>query len=298
MSITDENNIQSYSIRGVVESMGYNWHSDDYFIGTPDLGLSLNVKEPYKKDFYTLVVLLEGWMTFKFDDELVTLDENGFFALNPGRICLFVDKSEDCKTQIIFFTKEFLDNTGYHHFIIELFQYFSTQLCGQIKLSKNEVSRIEPVYNLLLMKRGVIEEENLHFEVIRSLIMAYILEFSSVCLPNLNTILNSRNIELTNDFKKLVFKNCIKEKGVEFYANQLCVTTNHLFKIIKSTTGRTPKYFIDITMIALAKIQLKKEALTISEVASNFPFSDLQSFSKFFKKHTGLSPLSYRLSKK
>ncbi|MCT4206136.1 AraC family transcriptional regulator [Elizabethkingia anophelis] len=290
----NDENIPIYSIIDAAKCLGYDWwYSNDYFIGTEDISITLS-EEPYKKDFYTLIIQLEGWLTFKIDDKLITLEENSFFALDSERICYNFDKSENCKIQIVLFTKEFLDSTGYHHFIIELFQYFSDHLNGQLKLSKNEVNRIIPLYNLLLLKRETIED-NLYIEIIRSLIMTYILEFSHICLPNVDTINSTRNIELSNNFKKSVFKNCLKEKNVKFYADELCVTSNHLFKIIKSTTGRTPKHFIDFTIISLAKIQLKKESITISEAASLFPFSDLQSFSKFFKKHTGLSPQSYRL---
>ncbi len=70
---------------------------------------------------------------------------------------------------------------------------------------------------------------------------------------------------------------------MQFYADALYVSSKYLHNVIKTTTGQPPKYFIDSAIISLAKYQLKNTSLTISEVAGAFPFSDLHSFSKFFK---------------
>jgi AraC-like DNA-binding protein len=39
---------------------------------------------------------------------------------------------------------------------------------------------------------------------------------------------------------------------------------------------------------------LREPELSIQEIAEKLSFSDQSSFGKFFKKHTGISPLKYR----
>jgi transcriptional regulator GlxA family with amidase domain len=46
--------------------------------------------------------------------------------------------------------------------------------------------------------------------------------------------------------------------------------------------------------IEMAARMLRDPELTIQQVAEAMSFSDQSSFGKFFKKHTGLSPLKYR----
>ena len=48
----------------------------------------------------------------------------------------------------------------------------------------------------------------------------------------------------------------------------------------------------------LAATMLRDPDLTIQQVAEKMSFSDQSSFGKFFKKHTGMSPMKYRTNLK
>lgn len=286
-----------FNIREEVEYMGYKWEAEDYFIGMDHISSEPQFKEPHVINFYMLIVQIQGWVELRIDDELIRLEENSFFALSPGHVCQYICQSEDSKEQIVFFTKNFLFSTfdNNHHYE-ELFHYFSKHLSHHHKLSDNDVKEISYLYNALLNKRKD-KATKLNVELIRMLISTYILEFSNLCIKEASKTLNTRSTELVNGFKKLVFHNCLKEKNMQFYADALYVSSKYLHNVIKTTTGQPPKYFIDSAIISLAKYQLKNTSLTISEVAGTFPFSDLHSFSKFFKKHTGVSPFEYRTNR-
>jgi AraC-like DNA-binding protein len=86
----------------------------------------------------------------------------------------------------------------------------------------------------------------------------------------------------------------MREHRLPFYAEQLFVTPKYLIQVIKKITGKTPGELIDEALITAAKIQLNDKSLSIKSISDHLSFADQQSFSKFFKKHVGLSPLTFR----
>ncbi|MDV4044802.1 AraC family transcriptional regulator [Elizabethkingia anophelis] len=289
-----KHNIPLSGIKEVTNRMGYTWHSEDYFIGTGDVTFTNQLKEAHKINFYAVIVQLDGWIELKVDGRVIRLEKNSFFAIAPGHVCQGISRSDNSNNQTIFFTEKFLCFSFYYNYYAGLFHNFSNYFNNHIKLNATESSKVNSLFTALLEKRDQVDSE-FQIEIIKNLLTAYVLEFTYIYRQNANIQQDTRYLNITKIFKKLVYDNCLQEKSIEYYANALCVSPKHLFRIIKSTTGNSPKYFIDITLVSFAKIELKNQHLTISEVASSFPFSDLQSFSKFFKKHVGISPIEYRL---
>ena len=52
----------------------------------------------------------------------------------------------------------------------------------------------------------------------------------------------------------------------------------------------TPLQYRDNLIVKKAKVLLKLEEITISEISEILGFTDVAYFSRFFKKHVGMSP--------
>ena len=78
------------------------------------------------------------------------------------------------------------------------------------------------------------------------------------------------------------------------YAEQLHVSPNHLNKVVKSRTGKSPSVWIDERVILEAKVLLFQSDLTISQIAHEMGFEDASGFGKLFKKYTQTSPTDFR----
>lgn len=102
---------------------------------------------------------------------------------------------------------------------------------------------------------------------------------------------------ITLSFFKLVTKNYAQQHYIDFYADALCISTKHLNRTIKETTGKTPHSIICDEITIQAMVMLEDESLSIGQIASNLNFSDQASFCKFFKKQKGVSPMIYRRKK-
>ena len=97
-------------------------------------------------------------------------------------------------------------------------------------------------------------------------------------------------------FGELLMENIRKETSVEFYAERLCISKQYLSLIVKEKTQVSVGKIIAIMRIEEASRLLRNPDLTLQQVAEKLSFSDQSSFGKFFKKHSGMTPMKYRQS--
>ena len=103
-----------------------------------------------------------------------------------------------------------------------------------------------------------------------------------------------RSDGILKEFSELLAQHIQKETSVGFYAEKLCISKQYLSLIVKEKMKVTIGTVLSAMRTEIAARMLRDPDLTIQQVAENMSFSDQSSFGKFFKKHTGLSPLRYR----
>ena len=101
----------------------------------------------------------------------------------------------------------------------------------------------------------------------------------------------------TEKFKDLVAEHYLTKRQVNDYAQMLCVTPNHLNKTIKKVTGKTASLLISEMILMEAKVLLTQTNMNVAEIALFLSFEDASYFTRFFKKHTFLTPLEFRKMK-
>jgi len=104
----------------------------------------------------------------------------------------------------------------------------------------------------------------------------------------------TRRNQVFEQFLKLVSEYHDTERGVAFYAEKLCLTPKYVSKLVKETSGRSAPDWIDSFVILEAKNLLKYSDMPIKEIVYRLHFPNPSVFHKFFKAHTGLTPLQYR----
>ena len=103
-----------------------------------------------------------------------------------------------------------------------------------------------------------------------------------------------RSKAVFNGFISLVSEFHTQERGVAFYADKLCLTPKYLSRLVKSASGKSAPEWIDTYIILEAKNMLKYSDIPIKEIVNRLHFPNQSTFHKFFKAHTGLTPLRYR----
>ena len=72
------------------------------------------------------------------------------------------------------------------------------------------------------------------------------------------------------------------------------ITPRYLSTIVQAVSGETAKNIIDKHVILEIKVLLESTELSIQEIANRLQFPDQSFFGRYFKKHTGISPMNYR----
>lgn len=250
---------------------------------------------PYRADYFCIFMIQKGDVTFRLDDKSYEVSK-GDIVFCPMLETFWVDEiSEDYHAKYIFFSLDFISDAG--------FNYKSNNVLKSLSSDPTHIIRNEPdVYrklNFHLDELQVLndkEKDNYYFnEMIWHHFSLVIYEIDNYFkkTEKLHVVTN-REDELTTSFFKLVQEHFKEEHNVQFYADKLFISRKYLTKVINKTVFKSPRDIIHQVLAVEARLLLRNPNLNVNEVASQLSFSDQASFSKFFKKHTGRSPLEYR----
>lgn len=112
-------------------------------------------------------------------------------------------------------------------------------------------------------------------------------------LMNLKTTVGHKH-EIFIRLIQLIDAHYTEERGVEFYADKLCLSPKYLSALSKSVCGFTVQELIFKSIIRKSISLLKNTQKNIQEIADFFNFPNASYFGTFFKEQTGMSPQQYR----
>ena len=104
----------------------------------------------------------------------------------------------------------------------------------------------------------------------------------------------SRQETLVRKFFDLLIDSYETKRNVSYYADKLCISPKYLTTVVKSVSNRPVQSWINEVILVSAKRYIMTTELTINQIADRLHFHTTSSFVRFFRVHTGLSPLEYR----
>lgn len=262
-------------------------------INKTNYNITLNI--PYRSDYFTLILIEKGSVRFRLDNTSYQTYEGDVIFCPMAETFWIEEISDDYDANYIFFSVKYISEAG--------FNYKSNDVLKSLSSDPTNIIRNEPdLYRKInfhldeLKTLNNTEKENYYFnEMIWHHFSLVILEIDNYFKKTEKTAqLTYREDEITTSFFILVRQNFKEQHNVQFYADQLFISRKYLTKVINKTMHKSPRDIIHQVLIIEAKILLKDSNANVGEVASQLKFSDLASFSKFFKKHTGQSPLKYK----
>ena len=255
-------------------------------------------EKPFRMDYYAFCICTQGEIDLKINTIKYKISVGSLFCSAPSTIVHFLNATNDFQMQLVFFEKNFLLTNITDPFIIEKMGLFQKDLYSIVNTSKKNTEVLLDIVEKLKEKeinRGVFTQQ-----IIRTLIFYLLLEIGEIIQnTNPNTIAgNDSQINLYLRFNKLIQKNILKQKSVQFYANLLCISNKYLIEVTKKTTGKTPHQVLDESLLKEAFVLLGNPELSVSEIAYKLQFNSISAFGRFFKKQTTISPSEYRSGKK
>lgn len=95
-----------------------------------------------------------------------------------------------------------------------------------------------------------------------------------------------------------LFRDYREERSLVAYAQRQQITANHLSKVVKRVSGRSPSEWIVNYTILKIKGLLQSSETPINIIADEFNFANSSFFAQYFKKYTGITPRAYRAKKR
>lgn len=104
----------------------------------------------------------------------------------------------------------------------------------------------------------------------------------------------SRKTRQLEKFRSLIDRDFKKQHSLPTYANEIGVTVGHLSRLCREVLGKSSLDVINARIIQEAERELVYTSISIQQLASELGFEDDAYFTRFFKKHTGVSPKVFR----
>ena len=166
-----------------------------------------------------------------------------------------------------------------------------------LHLTLEEQSWINDCYALI--SRRVTQKPSRYMrEAAESLVRAFYFEICNLLdervRPTEQTKAQTRAYAIFDQFIRLVSEHYKRERSVEWYSSEMCLTPKHLSEVVKQVSGRTAGQWITTLVIIEIKSLLQNTSLSIKEITDEMNFPNQSFLGKYFKNVEGISPSDYR----
>lgn len=237
----------------------------------PDYSYSLK-----SRDYHLITFVSQGKGSFEIEDKVYEIKANQLFIIPAGYWFKYTaDTNEPWRYSWIGFLgikSNFIYQAAERHQFVydcQNAKQYETIIATILESSGNTFSSFLKINGLMYSLLGDLTEE----------------------IGILNPSTNQQLSSLARHFMDLHYHDPIQMTDVAEFVG---VHPNYLATIFKKETNTTPKNYLTHLRIRKAKELLLETRDSISYISQSVGFSDSLSFSKFFKKETGLSPLHYR----
>ena len=251
-----------------------------------------NYKPPFRKDFYFIGLVTDAGKTkITFDNTNVTQLDSFLVFQSPGLVYSFL-RDQSAHGYLIYFKPQCLSffKPGFE----KEFPYFNLLHTNFYKFNHSKFQSFAPLFEDVFAAYETSTDAKHTVASIKLLALLYQLkEFTSTFsewergFTTPQQMLFQKFIQLVNNFY-------IEKRTVEEYAELLSVTPNHLSQSVKAATDKNALSFINERILQEARSLIQYTDFDMAEIAYQLNFSDPANFGKFFKKHSGITPLDFR----
>lgn len=234
------------------------------------------LRSPYSIADARITRVVSGCTHYRINLIDYTLNAGDVVLIPAGAIVELINYSDDYTVQALAFSEESVANS-----VIDV---------TYLDLDKQAAIRLEHYFDLIALQ---MQRERYLNQSVAYLIKSLLADLLS--LPqSIAQRPSTRNENIFGKFVGLLREHGSTCRSIQFYAERINITPNHLSAVIRKHTGRTVMEWIDRTTITQAKVLLKNSDLMVYEIAERLCFREATAFNRYFKKHTGLTPIAYR----
>ncbi len=219
----------------------------------------------------------------------------------PSLVCILpqyvfktISQTEDFHSEMLFISSDFIKRVLTTNNMTKMLIRINHS--PHVRLSESALANLIEFKNLLIKHYKLKGSPN-YTMMVKTIFFCLLLEVTRAYLSGEDKKGREdkdRKNEITNQFFKILIESHPKERGINHYADKLCITPKYLSAVVKKTTGFPVLKWINYFIISDAKSLLKMTDLTILQISEELNFKSPSFFVQFFKQNTGITPSKFR----
>lgn len=252
---------------------------------------------PMQIGFFVICLCTSGTATFTLGGEERHMQKDDLLLLLGEQTFQNVSYTDDFHAMAVLMSRTYAQDciVGLNYLWPYLIYVMSHPV---IHLTPEEHEWIIGCHSLLLHRLRDSAESRYLRETVLSLTRAFYFEVCSLLDKRTPEAFSSskqnRAFAIFDHFIRLLSENFKRERCVEWYSNEMCLTPKHLSEVVKTVSGRTAGQWITTFVMIETKTLLKNSSLSIKEIAQEMNFPNQSFLGKYFKNIAGMSPRDYR----
>lgn len=246
---------------------------------------------------FSYLLALQGKARLVIDETEYEILPGCLCLLSPLHLTCFSEVSDDFRCMFLCLHKDFVDRIGVFNLKQRIAKGMHMHRNPSVQMSAADTVVLkESIENI---RNQILRQEHLfHLELMQNALIRFYLELDNILDRNIQPegsgMTVTRNRMKLQEFITLLMNHFKEEHQVAFYAKAMHITPQYLTAIVKAQTGKTVNAFVYELIYSEARNLLVSTDLSIQQITARLNFADQASFSKFFKRHAGVSPQIFR----
>lgn len=241
----------------------------------------------HRHDFFHILVLEKGKGLHTIDFKNYDVKDNSVFLVRPGQ-AHSLELKADCSGYMIQLNADFYSSDDKNN------SSFLRKAAYQnhYALEENKFKKVLPVL-VSIFEEYKNQQEN-YTEIIKANLNILFVELIREQNKNQQSKTNSYAQERLEEFLELLETHILTHKQASSYAEMLHLTSYQLNAITKTLVNKTASELITEAILLESKRYLLATTHQVNQIAWYMGYEDVSYFIRFFKKHTGFSPETFR----
>lgn len=170
--------------------------------------------------------------------------------------------------------------------------FFGASQLPVITLPLEEVEKFDILWKMFTIEMK--SDDNLQIEMLRMMLKRYLILCARLYKVQENYPKEKSASDIVRDFNFFVEQYFRTKHTIADYAELLHKSPKTLSNIFSKIGSKTPLQYIHDRKMLEARRLLRYSDLQIQEIGYKIGYDDIQAFSRFFKKHEGVSPSEFK----
>ena len=252
-------------------------------------GLVKPIQAAHRDDHYMFIIQQDGYFLWELDFAEIKLVGPSICFVATGQVHQYLDLHE-CQGWLVFVAPTLIPNS--HREMFDTYQHAN---------QSTSVLQDDAVFQVVALLLKILDQKSLPLQ--KALLTSLVETLAGLIISHIIQSHNSVNLMGGQKYHTFVrFKQLITEKykelkQVKAYASLLHITPLYLNEVVKEISGFSASHWINQEILLEAKRMLYYTPLDVKEIAYALGYDDHAYFSRFFKKHAGMTALAFRNSK-